>query len=123
MQSDLNSSAVASVASQRIYEAIRDVAVRQRDAIGRSDFGAFHRLLAEREALVSEAARAGEGQRAAAADVLREIMTLDEENQRLLSAQIDDARRELQATRSGQHAFRAYGAPAQRDTHLIDHRG
>lgn len=108
---------------QAIYEAIREMALRQRAAIEQDDLATFHALLTQREALISRVADVGSGAEPAAGDLLREIMALDEDNQRLLSSKIEEAQRELNTVRGGQQALRSYSPLVTREARFVDHRG
>lgn len=108
---------------QAIYEAIREMTLRQRAAIEQDDLATFHALLTQREALISRVAEASAGADATTGDLLREIMALDEENQRLLSLKIEDAQRELNAVRGGQQVLRSYSSLVTREARFVDHRG
>lgn len=119
-----SSTAGLSAADQRrIYEAVREMALRQRQAIEQDDLATFHALLNQREALITRAAEASVPPDSAAAALLREIMALDEENQRLLSAKIEEAQRELNTVRGGQHVLRSYSSAATSEARFVDRRG
>lgn len=106
-----------------LYEAIREAALRQRAAIESDDLASFHDLLVQREALIAEVEGAGEVERGGTAELLRDIMTLDEQNQRLLSAKIEEAQRELNTMRGGEQILRSYTTLAEREARFVDRRG
>lgn len=108
---------------QRLYEAIREMAMRQRQAIEQDDLATFHALLNERDALITRVSQGGAAQDASSAELLREIMTLDEENQRLLTSKIDEAQHELNTVRGGQQALRSYSPIATSEARFVDRRG
>jgi hypothetical protein len=108
---------------QRIYEAVREMALRQRQAIEQDDLATFHALLTQRETLITRVAEGGAAHDPQSVALLREIMALDEENQRLLSAKIEEAQRELNAVRGGQQVLRSYSSAAASEARFVDRRG
>lgn len=100
-----------------LYDAIRSRATAQRVALDRDDLDTFFDLLQERERLIALAEQtpespSGRVPRSAVAATVRDILDIDEQNQRLLDEKLRVAARELAFLRSGQQAMAGYGRPA-----------
>lgn len=95
-----------------IYEAIRRTAEAQRQAVETDDLDRFYDLLQERERLLEKAESVQQtlegSDRTRTAQVVQEIMRVDQETERLLMGKIDDVRIELSDMSSGRQALAAY---------------
>lgn len=96
-----------------VYEAIRRTAEAQRAAVMADDLDRFYGLLEEREKLLAKAEsveqRLDGDDRDRAQQVVRDILRLDQETERLLMGKIDDVRDELSDMSVGKQALSAYG--------------
>lgn len=96
-----------------IYEAIRRTAEAQRSAVVADDLDRFYDLLMEREKLLDKAETVQQeldpADRARAGAVVREILRVDQETERILNGRIDEARTELSDVAVGRQALSAYG--------------
>jgi hypothetical protein len=96
-----------------LYEAIRRTAEAQRQAVQVDDLDRFYNLLQERERLLEKAESVEQDlpidDRRKAGDIVRDILNLDQETERLLTGKIDDVKDELSGMVNGQQALAAYG--------------
>jgi hypothetical protein len=105
----------SSVVSFRVglYEAIRRTAEAQRAAVVADDLDRFYNLLDAREKLLEKAEGAQQqldlDERARAGDVVREILRVDQETERLLMGKIEEVRTELSDVAVGRRALSGYG--------------
>ena len=96
-----------------LYEAIRRMALAQREAVRADDLDRFYALLQERERLIEKAETVqqeldGDDQ-ATAGGLVRDILRIDQETEELLMAKIEEARAELGGMAVGRRAVAAYG--------------
>jgi hypothetical protein len=109
-----------------LYEAIRRTAEAQRQAVERDDLDGFYGLLEERERLLEKSESVqqelGPAERARAAALVREIMRLDRETERLLTGKIEATRGELNAVARGRQAVAGY-AYAQQPSRVAEWGG
>jgi len=100
-----------------LYEAIRRTAEAQRQAVQSDDLDRFYELLEERERLLEKAeSRRQEldpAEKAQAVSVVREIMRLDRETERLLTGKIEATRDELNDVARGRKAMAGYAYAQQ----------
>ena len=100
-----------------LYEALRRAAEAQRQAVQGDDLDRFYDLLQEREKLldkteaVQQELDAADRQRAG--QIVRDIMRLDQETERLLSTKIEAARDELNDVSRGRTALAGYAYARQ----------
>ncbi|HEV8637870.1 MAG TPA: flagellar protein FliT [Chloroflexota bacterium] len=96
-----------------LYEAIRRTAEAQREAVESDDLDRFYELLVERERLLDKTEALPQeldpADRARAASVVREIMRVDQETERLLMSKIEATREELNDVARGRQALAGYG--------------
>jgi hypothetical protein len=99
-----------------LYEAIRRTAAAQREAVAADDLDRFYWLLQERERLLAKAETVQQEldavDRSRAGDLIRDILAIDQETERLLVARIEEAREELSGMAVGRRALSAYGRNA-----------
>ena len=99
-----------------LYEAIRRTALAQRDAVAADDLDRFYWLLQERERLLAKAETVQQELDAVdqtrAGDLIRDILGVDQETERLLTAKIEEARGGLSDMAVGRRALSAYSRNA-----------
>jgi hypothetical protein len=100
-----------------LYQAIRRTALAQREAVRSDDLDRFYNLLQAREKLLEKAEAVDQELDAVdqtrAGGLVRDILRVDEETERLLVGKIDEARVELGDMAVGQQAIAAYGRSSQ----------
>lgn len=100
-----------------LYEALRRTAEAQHQAVQTNDLDRFYDLLQERERLldktdaVQQELDAPDRQRAA--QLVRDIMRVDQDTERLLATRIEETRDELNDVTRGRRALAGYGYAQQ----------
>jgi hypothetical protein len=96
-----------------LYEAIRRTALAQREAVRSDDLDRFYDLLQERERLLEKAEAVHQeldnADQVRAGGLVRDILSVDQETERLLMGKIDEAKVELGDMAIGRQAIAAYG--------------
>jgi hypothetical protein len=100
-----------------LYEALRRTAEAQRAAVQGDDLDRFYDLLQEREKLLDKTDAVQqelEGvDRQRAGQLVRDIMRVDQETERLLAIKIETTRDELNGVSRGRHALAGYAYAEQ----------
>ena len=100
-----------------LYEAIRRTAEAHRQAVQSDDLDRFYELFEERERLLEKAESLRQeldpAEKAQAVSVVREIMRLDRETERLLTGKIEATRDELNDVARGRQAMAGYAYAQQ----------
>jgi hypothetical protein len=100
-----------------LYEALRRTAEAQRQAVQSNDLDTFYDLLQQREKLLDKTEgvpQALDGvDRERAGQIVRDIMLVDSETERLLATKIEATRDELNGVSRGRQALAGYGYAQQ----------
>ena len=100
-----------------LYEALRRTAEAQRQAVQSDDLDTFYDLLQQREKLLDKTEGVPQaldgGDRDRAGQIVRDIMEVDYETERLLATKIEAARDELSGVSRGRQALAGYGYAQQ----------
>lgn len=100
-----------------LYEALRRTAEAQRQAVQTDDLDRFYDLLQEREKLLDKTESVQQtlegADRQQAGNIVREIMRVDQETERLLAVKIEATRDELNGVSRGRQALAGYAYAQQ----------
>jgi hypothetical protein len=100
-----------------LYEALRRTAEAQREAVATDDLDRFYNLLQEREKLLDKTEAVQQQldgvDRKRAGDIVRDIMRVDQETERMLATKIEATRDELNGISRGRHALAGYAYAQQ----------
>ena len=103
-----------------LYEALRRTAEAQREAVQSENLDRFYDLLQEREKLLDKTESVQqelEGvDRQRAGQIVRDIMQVDQETERLLATKIEATRDELNGISRGRQALAGYAYAQQAGT-------
>ena len=100
-----------------LYEALRRTAEAQRDAVKTDDLDRFYDLLQEREKLLDKTDAVQQelegADRQRAGQIVRDIMRVDQETERILATKIEATRDELNGVSRGRQALAGYAYAQQ----------
>jgi hypothetical protein len=100
-----------------LYEALRRTAEAQHEAVQSDDLDRFYDLLQEREKLLDKTEGVPQTldgpDRQRAGQIVRDIMRVDQETERLLATKIELTRDELNDVSRGRNALAGYGYAQQ----------
>jgi hypothetical protein len=103
-----------------LYEALRRTAEAQRQAVQSDDLDSFYNLLQEREKLLDKTDGVQQTldgvDRERAGQIVRDIMRVDQETERLLATKIEATREELSGISRGRTALAGYAYAQQAST-------
>ena len=103
-----------------LYEALRRTAEAQHQAVQSDDLDRFYDLLQEREKLLDKTEAVQQTldgvDRQRAGQIVRDIMRVDQETERLLAVKIETTREELSGFSQGRKALAGYAYTQQAST-------